>query len=110
VAADKNDNGVDKVVPLPSDYVPQQPPVSRPGVMHGTATIAMAVFAIVGFLAMLAFITVGWPGRSGRYVIAVVFLAIVGFLASAAIAIFAAARDTYPARSSPPERGGDPHN
>ena len=108
--ADKEDDGVDKVVPLPSDYVPQEPAVSRPGMMHGAATIAMVVFAIVGFFAMFAFVTVGWPGRSGRYVIAVVFLSGVGFLASAAIAIFAAARDTYPARSNPRERGGDPHN
>jgi hypothetical protein len=78
--------------------------------MHGAAMIAMAVFAIVGFLAMFAFITVGWPGRSGRYVITVVFLAGVGFLASAAIAVFAAARDTYTARSKPPESDGDGHN
>ena len=63
--------------------------------MHGIATIAMASFAIIGFLAMFAFITVGWPGNSGRYVIVVVVLAGVGFLASAAIAVFAAARDTY---------------
>jgi hypothetical protein len=75
--------------------------------MHGAATVAMAVFAVVGFLAMFAFITVGWPGNSGRYVIAVVFLSGVGFLASGAIAVFAAARDTYPARSKPPEHNQD---
>jgi hypothetical protein len=75
--------------------------------MHGAATVSMAAFAVIGFLAMFAFITVGWPGKSGRYVIAIVFLAGVGFLASAAIAVFAAARDTYPARSNPPERDRD---
>ena len=93
-------DGEDKVVPLPSDYVPPQPPATRPGMMHGAATIAMAAFAVIGFLAMFAFITVGWPGKSGRYVIAVVVFAGVGFLASAAIAVFAAARDTYPSRSN----------
>jgi hypothetical protein len=78
--------------------------------MHGAATIAMAAFAVVGFIAMFAFITVGWPGTSGRYVIAVVFFAGVGFLASAAIAVFAAARDTYPSRSTRRDRGDEPPN
>ena len=70
--------------------------------------VAMASFAIVGILATLAFITVGWPGVSGRRVIAVVVISIVGFMASAAAAILAAARDTYPnghrSEPQPPDR------
>jgi hypothetical protein len=104
VPGDNDEGAKDKVVPLPSDYVPQDAPTSRPGLLHGIATIAMAIFAIVGFLAMFAFITVGWPGDSGRYVIVVVVLAGVGFLASAAIAVLAAARDTYAGRSITRER------
>jgi hypothetical protein len=104
VPGDNDEGAEDRVIPLPSDYVPQDPPASRPGLLHGIATIGMAIFAIVGFLAMFAFITVGWPGDSGRYVIVVVVLAGVGFLASAAIAVFAAARDTYAGRSIPRER------
>ena len=93
--ADDNEGSDERIVQLPSDYVPAKPAASRPGTLHGVATITMAAFAIIGFLAMFAFITVGWPGNSGRYVIVVVVLAGVGFLASAAIAVFAAARDTY---------------
>jgi membrane protein implicated in regulation of membrane protease activity len=100
MARDNQGEGEDKIVPLPSGYVPHKPPATRPGVMHGAATIAMAAFAVIGFLAMFAFITIGWPGASGRYVIAIVVFAGVGFLASAAIAVFAAARDTYPSRSN----------
>ena len=103
VPGENENDREDSVVPLPSGYVPPEPSASRPGVLHGAATISMAAFAIIGFLAMLAFVTVGWPGTSGRYVIAVIVFAGVGFLASAAIAVFAAARDTYPSRSIPPE-------
>lgn len=55
----------------------------------------MALFALAGIISMLAFITVTWPGDSGRYIIAVVFISGIGFLASASIAVFSAARDTY---------------
>ena len=50
---------------------------------------------------MLAFITVGWPGRTGRYVIAVVVCAALIFLTCASIAVLAAARDSY---ARPPDR------
>jgi type II secretory pathway pseudopilin PulG len=70
--------------------------------------VAMASFAIIGILATLAFITVGWPGTSGRRVIAVVVISIVGFMTSAAAAILAAARDTYPKRRLERDPGDPP--
>jgi len=71
--------------------------------------VAMASFAIIGILATLAFITVWWPGTSGRRVIAVVVISLVGFMTSAAAAILAAARDTYPkARLSQRDRREPP--
>jgi hypothetical protein len=91
------------VARLPSNYVPAEPSPRRPGRLHGLATIAMAGSAIIGIGAMLAFITIGWPGESGRYVIGVVIFSAVTFIASALIAVFAAARDTYPSRSTPLE-------
>jgi hypothetical protein len=77
------------------------PPARRFGRVHGLATAGMALSAMVGILAMLAFITVGWPGRTGRYVIAVVVCAALIFLTCASIAVLAAARDSY---ARPPDR------
>ena len=73
-------------------------PVNPPGRLHAVAMAGMALFAVVGILATLAFITVGWPGDTGRRVIAVVVFSAFGFIASASAAILAAARDTYPRR------------
>ena len=67
----------------------------------------MALFAVTGILATLAFITVGWPGGTGRRVIAIVVISAFGFIASAAAAILAAARDTYPKRRAT-QRPDDP--
>ncbi|MGH2698284.1 MAG: hypothetical protein ACRDJL_03680 [Actinomycetota bacterium] len=58
----------------------------------------MAVFALAGIAAMLAFITISWPDDTGRYVLVVFTGSIIGFMASASIAVFSAARDTYPRR------------
>jgi hypothetical protein len=55
----------------------------------------MAASAIVGILAVLAFITVGWPGTSRRVVIGIMIFSAMGFLISVAFAVLAAARDTY---------------
>jgi hypothetical protein len=81
-------------VRLPAPAVPTPVP-TRPGRIHGMAIVAMALSAVIGFVALFAFITIGWPGRTGRYVIAVVVFSVVAFMVSAAIAVFAAARDTY---------------
>jgi hypothetical protein len=97
----------DNVVPLgvePPTPVPPAPsrPPSR---LHGLAIIGMAIFALVGIGAMLAFITISWPDDSSRYVVAVFVASIVGFMTSASLAVFSAARHTYP--KHPPKPGGE---
>lgn len=74
--------------------------------LHRMAIGGMATFALLGILAMLAFITVSWPGESGRYVIAVFIFSGVGFLACASTAVFSAARHTY---AVPPPEEQDRH-
>ena len=66
------------------------------GRLHSIATAGMALFAIVGALSILAFITVSWPADSGRYLWIVFVSCIVGFIACASAAVLAAAKDTYP--------------
>lgn len=65
----------------------------------------MAFFAVGAFVSGLAFVTVRWPGDTGRYLKIALVLSIVGVAASAAIAMLAAARDTYASGTSdkPPE-------
>ena len=94
----------DNIVPLGVDAPPPEPPVeSRPlGRMHGLAIVGMAVFALLGIAAMLAFITISWPDDSSRYVVVVFMVAVVGFVTSASIAVFSAARDTYPRQPRTP--------
>ncbi|MFN2488406.1 MAG: hypothetical protein ABR529_01440 [Actinomycetota bacterium] len=94
-----------EVVPLKSDLAQEvaRPTLSRPGRLHGLATMGMTACALLGTLATLAFITVGWPGQTGRTVIAVVIGSAIGFMACASAAVFSAARDTYPHR----QRDGD---
>ena len=75
--------------PQPSDPPPSQ---SR---MHTLAIAGMAICAVIGIFAMLAFITVTWPGNSGRYVVAVLIGSGVGFMTSASLAVFSAARETH---------------
>jgi hypothetical protein len=60
----------------------------------------MAISALVGTVATLAFVSVRWPGDTGRFLIAAVFLCAVAFLAFSSVAVFSAARDTYPRRSA----------
>jgi hypothetical protein len=55
----------------------------------------MALSAAIGILAALAFVTVGWPGSSGRYVIGIIAFSVLSFLICGAFAVLAAARDTY---------------
>ena len=95
-----------EVVRLPGG-TPTEPdqPASRPGRLHGAAIAGMAVSALVGIAAMIAFITVRWPEDTGRYVVTILIIAGVSFLMSASIAVFAAARDTYPGPA--PARGKD---
>ncbi len=94
----------DKVVQLPGDYepAPDEEKVSPPGRLHGIFITGMAVSALVGVASMFAFITVGWPERVGRYVIALFLFSGLVFLACASAAVFTAARDTYPTRRGNP--------
>jgi hypothetical protein len=71
-------------------------PVRRPGRLHGLAIGGMALSALLGITTMIAFVTIGWPGDSGRVLIGVFIGAVVGFMSCASIAVFSAARDTYP--------------
>jgi hypothetical protein len=89
-----------RVVPLNPGVAPPRPAApSPPNRLLAAATTGMVACALVGIFATLAFITIGWPGATGRRVIAVVVLAAVGFMAFAATAVIAAARATYPRRS-----------
>jgi phosphate/sulfate permease len=60
------------------------------------AILGMAVSALLGIGAMLAFITISWPDDTSRYVVAVFVASVIGFMTSASLAVFSAARDTYP--------------
>jgi len=86
------------VVPLGVDPPATEPPKpSKPiGRLHGMAIVGMAVSALLGIGAMLAFITISWPDDTSRYVLAVFMISVVGFMTSASLAVFSAARDTYP--------------
>jgi hypothetical protein len=63
----------------------------------------MAVCLVVAIVAGSAFLTVGWPGRSGRVVVAVMMAGVLGFLACTSVAVLTAARDSY-ARPDQPDR------
>lgn len=58
--------------------------------------VGMAMFALLGIGAMLAFITISWPDNTSRYALAVFMVSVIGFMTSASLAVFSAARDTYP--------------
>ena len=64
--------------------------------LHALATTGVAVFAVAGLLAILAFVTVGWPGDTGRYLVAIFIGSVIGCFACASAAVFTAARSTYP--------------
>ena len=85
------------VVPLPGDPLPPEPvpPPTAPGRLHGAAIAGMGISAILGVIAMLAFITVNWPENIGRIVVGVCLFSGLAFLAFASMAVFTAARDTY---------------
>ncbi len=62
--------------------------------LHAVATTLMAVFAIIALFCALVFVTVRWPGETGRFVKVALVGAVIGFVASAWIAMLAAAGDT----------------
>ena len=77
-------------------------PTPRVGRLHGLSIIGMAISALVGIATVLAFITISWPDGLGRYLMAILVFSIVGFMTSASLAVFSAARDTYPRHSRRP--------
>ena len=79
--------------PEPSPEPPR--PLRRPSGLHAVATAGMALCAVVVILSGIAFLTIGWPGQSGRVVIAVGMGGVIGFLACVSAAVLTAARDTY---------------
>jgi hypothetical protein len=91
-----------QVFRLPDELIaPAEPPKpSAPGRMHGLAILGMATSALLGTIAMFAFITISWPESIRRYIVAGFVFCIVGFIGFASIAVFTAARDTYPRKPS----------
>lgn len=95
---DLNDDATSsgEVVELPGTSVPPEaPPPLPPGRLHGVAIGGAALFGILFLVSVIAFITVGWPDDTGRWVKTVIVGSIMGFIVSCVTAIFAAARDTY---------------
>jgi hypothetical protein len=106
VTPDDHDN--QKVVSLPGERVatPTAPaPTRSTSALHTAAVAGMALSAFIGIAAMLAFISVRWPGDTGRFVIAVCIGAGISFMACASTAVFSAARDTYPRQGRPRDEG-----
>ena len=95
--ADDTTPGPRKIVPLRAEPTTPEPPAKPKGLsrIHGTATVGMALCAFTGIFALLALITVRWPGGSNRFVVAILLGAAFGFLLCGSIAVFSAARDTY---------------
>jgi len=97
-----------KVVSLPGEQIatPQAPiPTRSTSTLHTAAVAGMALSAFIGIAAVLAFISISWPGDTGRFVIAVCIGAAISFMACASIAVFSAARDSYPRRGSRRDQG-----
>ena len=63
---------------------------------HGLAIFGMALSALVGTLALLAFITIRWPGGMGDVLKLVFVLSGAAFMVSSSMAVFFAMRDTHP--------------
>ena len=97
---DPGDGSSAEVTRLPTAQTPPPPePPSAATGLHAFAIGAMATCAILGIGLVFALITLRWSGEPRRYLIVALVLTAVGFMSSAATAVFAAARDTYPRRS-----------
>lgn len=89
---------------------PAEPPsyVRPPRRLHGLAMLGMAISALTALGSMIAFITVRWPGSSGRVVMGIFLFSLLALAACMSTAIFTAARDTY-VRAAPPPGEERPH-
>lgn len=65
----------------------------------------MGISAIVGVMAVLAFITITWPENMRRVVVGICLFSGLAFLTFASAAVFTAARDTY--RSDSARKGSE---
>ncbi|MFN2595171.1 MAG: hypothetical protein ABR579_09825 [Actinomycetota bacterium] len=86
------------VLPIGTEPPPPPAPSAPQSRLHALSISGMALCALLGIVSMIALITVRWPGTSERAVIALLIFCSIGFLASASIAVFSAARATYPRR------------
>jgi hypothetical protein len=106
-------HGPPDVVPLRSNAPRPAPepvsPAPRPGGLHAVATAGMALCALIVVFSGIAFLTVGWPGQSGRVVIAVGMGGVIGFLACVSTAVLTAARNTYARPERRRDGGGSQH-
>ena len=98
--SERMENVIHLDAPLDITDRPEARPPSRPGRAHGLAIAGMSLCALAGVIALLAFITVRWPGTSGETLKVVFLFSGVGFMTCASMAVFFAMRDTYARRSS----------
>ncbi len=84
--------GVEKREPPPAP----PPPQNR---LYRAAITGMSLSAFVGIVVLVISIGIDMGATWRRAVVAVVVSAVVAFLACASIAVFTAARETYPQRS-----------
>jgi hypothetical protein len=101
VSDETPDDGPAEVTRLPTAR-PDPPPVrpSGPRGLHAFATGTMALCAIVGIVLTLLLVTVNWTSYSRRIVVVALVSTTVVFVLSAATAVLAGARATYPRNDS----------
>lgn len=92
---DEGDNIVELPPEVSGAYIDPPPPPSRHRGSHRWLMGAALASFIVAVLSMVAFVTVRWPGDSGRILVGIFLFSILGFLACASAAVFTAARATH---------------
>lgn len=89
----------DNVVKLPPEvsgaHLSPRPPPSKNRRGHGLLIGATTASFTVAVVSMLAFVTVQWPGRTGRILVGVFLFSVLIFFACASAAVFTAARATH---------------
>lgn len=91
-----NEDGTGELIPLGKESPEPAPgPPPRTSRLHSAAVAITGTAAVIAIASTLAFVTVGWPGRPRRVVIAIMLMSTVAFVAGTVITILSAARDTY---------------
>jgi hypothetical protein len=89
------------VVPLGVEKQEEPPPPPRPhSTLHTLAISGMSISALAGICVLFLSIGIGLPASGRRVAVAIVVGAGVIFLTCASIAVFTAARETYPSKGS----------